>query len=116
MVGCGERQQKSTGSTFESKQGTPIISINYAGDIAKHSGILTHGGQTGYDAGYAAGGEIVYAGTMQGICVNKEVGNLRIDLRCQGIAVGVIRSGGKVEVLTGDLADPTESQQRITAV
>ena len=69
-----------------------FISINYVGDIAKHSGILTHGGQTGYDAGYAAGGEIVYAGTMQGICVNKEVGNLRIDLRCQGIAVAVIRS------------------------
>ena len=53
---------------------------------------------------------------MRGICVNKEVGNLRLDLRCQGIAVAVIRSGGKVEVLKGDLADPTESQQRISAV
>ena len=48
--------------------------------------------------------------------MNKEVGNLRLDLRCQGIGVAVIRSGGKVEVLTGDLADPTESQQRITGV
>ena len=112
-MGCGERQQKSTGSTFESKQETPIISINYPGDIAKHSGILTHGGQIGYDAGYAAGRKIVFAGTMQGICVNKEVGNLRVDLLCQGTAVAVIRSGGKVEVLTGDLQTQQKGNRQL---
>ncbi len=115
LVGCGERPKKSTGSTFESRQGTPIISINYGGDFAKHSGILTHVGQTEYDAGYEAGEKIVSACITQGICVNKEVGNLSLDL-CQGLAAAVIRSGGTVEVLTVDLADPTETQQRIAAV
>ncbi len=116
FVGCGERPQKSTGSTFESRQGTPIISINYDDDFAKHSGLLTHVGQTEYDAGYKEGEKRVSAGITQGIFVNKEVGNLSLDLLSQGFAAVVKRSGGTAEVLTVDLAYPTETQQRITAV
>lgn len=53
---------------------------------------------------------------FQGICANKEVGNLGLDLRCLVFAATVIKSSGTFEVLTVDLEDPTESQKRIYAV
>lgn len=76
---------------------------------------MTNVGQTEYDSGYEAGEKIVSAGITQGICVNKEVGNLSLVLLCQGFVATVKRSGGTVEVLAVDLADPKETQQRIAA-
>ncbi|MCB1376074.1 MAG: substrate-binding domain-containing protein, partial [Rhodobacteraceae bacterium] len=49
------------------------------------------------------------------LCVNQEVGNVALDLRCQGFADAMAESGGTVDVVAVDLADPVDSQQRIGA-
>jgi simple sugar transport system substrate-binding protein len=47
--------------------------------------------------------------------VNQEVGNAALDLRCQGFTDAMTEAGGTVEVLAVDLADPTDSQEKIVA-
>src|SRR5690606_23239706 len=46
---------------------------------------------------------------------NQEVGNVALDLRCQGFTDAMAEVGGTVEVIAVDLADPIDSQQRISA-
>lgn len=96
--------------------GIPVISINSGSDVAKQLGVLTHLGQTEYETGYKAGEKMAFAGVRQAICVNQEVGNMSLDLRCQGFADAMKMFGGNVEILSVELADPTETQQRITTV
>jgi simple sugar transport system substrate-binding protein len=96
--------------------GIPVISMNSGSDVAKELGILTHVGQTEYEAGYGGGERMAAAGITQAICVNQEVGNVALDLRCQGFADALQANGGiPAEVLAVDLADPIDAQQRIAA-
>ncbi len=95
--------------------GIPVISMNSGSDVAKELGILTHVGQTEYEAGFGGGERMAAAGVTQAICINQEVGNVALDLRCQGFADALAETGGSVEVLAVDLADPIDAQQRITA-
>lgn len=94
--------------------GIPVISMNSGSDVAAELGILNHVGQTEYEAGYGGGERMAAAGATNAICVNQEVGNVALDLRCQGFADAMGESGGTVEVIAVDLADPTDSQQRIS--
>jgi simple sugar transport system substrate-binding protein len=55
------------------------------------------------------------AGVKYALCVNQEVGNAGLDARCKGFTDAMTKAGGKVEVLAVELANPTESQQRIQA-
>ncbi|RME52891.1 MAG: LacI family transcriptional regulator, partial [Caldilineae bacterium] len=48
-------------------------------------------------------------------CVNQEVGNVALDLRCQGFTDAMAEAGATVEILAVELADPTDAQQRIVA-
>ena len=95
--------------------GIPVISINSGNDVAKQLGVLVHVGQTEYEAGYAGGERMAAAGIKNAFCVNAEVGNLALDLRCQGFSNAMASAGSKVEVLAVELADPTETKQRILA-
>jgi simple sugar transport system substrate-binding protein len=95
--------------------GIPVISINSGSDVAAEFGLLTHVGQTEYEAGVGAGQRMGEAGVTKALCVNQEVGNVALDERCRGFTDGLSESGGTVEVVAVDLNNPTESQSRIEA-
>ena len=95
--------------------GIPVISMNSGSDVAADLGILNHVGQTEYEAGYGGGRRMAAAGATKSLCVNQEVGNVALDLRCQGFTDAMALSGGTVDVLAVDLADPVDAQQRVAA-
>ncbi|MEL6167798.1 MAG: sugar ABC transporter substrate-binding protein [Pseudomonadota bacterium] len=91
--------------------GIPVISMNSGSDVAAALGVSLHVGQSEYDAGLAAGKELASMGGTSAICVNHEVGNVALDLRCAGFEEGF---GGAVEVLpTGN--DPAEIESKVAA-
>ena len=59
--------------------GIPVISMNSGSDVAAEFGLLTHVGQTEYEAGLGAGQRMGEAGVTNAICVNQEVGNAALD-------------------------------------
>ncbi|HSH75389.1 MAG TPA: sugar ABC transporter substrate-binding protein [Longimicrobiales bacterium] len=93
--------------------GVPVISINSGDDVYEALGVLAHVGQPEYEAGRAGGARLVEVGVEEALCVNHEVGNLALDARCSGLAEALEASGGSVEVLAVDLADPDDTQQRV---
>jgi simple sugar transport system substrate-binding protein len=95
--------------------GIPVISINSGADVAKDLGVLTHVGQTEYEAGLGAGERMGEAGVKNALCINQEVGNVALDERCRGFTDGMAKSGGTVKVVETNLNDPTESQSRVEA-
>lgn len=95
--------------------GIPVISINSGSDVAQGLGVLAHIGQTEYEAGYGGGQRMAAAGATNALCVNQEVGNVALDLRCQGFTDAMGEAGGTVTLLAVDLADPTGSENRILA-
>ncbi|MCL4238834.1 MAG: sugar ABC transporter substrate-binding protein [Anaerolineae bacterium] len=95
--------------------GIPVISINSGSDVAEEFGVLAHVGQTEYEAGYGGGQRMAAAGATKALCVNHEVGNVALDLRCQGFADALTEAGATAEVLAVDLADFTGSANRIAA-
>jgi len=95
--------------------GIPVISMNSGSDVAKELGVLNHVGQTEYEAGLGGGQRMGEAGVTHALCVNQEVGNAALDDRCRGFTDALKESGGTVEVLAIDLADPTGAQQSIEA-
>ncbi len=93
--------------------GIPVISMNSGSDVAADLGVLNHVGQTEYEAGFGGGERMAEAGATNAICVNQEVGNVALDLRCQGFTDAMTEAGATVEVVAVDLADPIDAQQRI---
>lgn len=76
--------------------GIPVISINSGSDVYADLGVLTHVGQEEYFAGLGAGERMRAAGVTKGVCINHEVGNVGLDLRCEGFIEGL---GGNAQVL-----------------
>ena len=95
--------------------GIPVISMNSGSDEYAELGILAHVGQTEYVAGLGGGARMGAAGVTNAICVNQEVGNTALDLRCQGFADALAEAGGVSEVLAVDLADPAATQASVEA-
>jgi len=95
--------------------GIPVFSINSGSDVAKSLGVIAHVGQTEYEAGYGGGHRMAAAGITKAICVNQEVGNVALDLRCQGFADALGEHGIESSVVVVNLADPTGSQQAVMA-
>lgn len=95
--------------------GIPVISINSGSDVAADLGVIAHVGQTEYEAGFGGGQRMAAAGVTNALCVNQEVGNVALDLRCQGFADALAESGGTSDVLEVDLNDPTDTQNRVIA-
>jgi len=91
--------------------GIPVITINAGQNVSKKLGALLHVGQSEFDAGKAAGERLKAMGGKNGICVNQEVGNVSLDLRCKGFAEGF---DGKSKVVpTGN--DPAEVRAKVKA-
>jgi simple sugar transport system substrate-binding protein len=95
--------------------GIPVISMNSGSDVAEELGVLNHVGQTEYEAGFGGGERMAAAGATNALCINQEVGNVALDLRCQGFTDAMSAAGGTVEVVAVELADPVDAQQRISA-
>ncbi|MDJ0925643.1 MAG: sugar ABC transporter substrate-binding protein [Acidimicrobiia bacterium] len=90
--------------------GIPVISMNSGSDVFADLGVLVHVGQTEYEAGFIAGQRFAAEGVASAICINQEVGNVALDLRCQGFEDGL---GVEVDVIPVDLADPTGTQETV---
>ena len=96
--------------------GIPVWSMNSGSDTYKDLGIKAHVGQTEYEAGLGGGEKLAKAGGTKGICINQEVGNAALDLRCQGFTDGFTKNGGtSVEVVGVNLSDATGTQQTVQA-
>ncbi len=95
--------------------GIPVISINSGSDAYKDLGVLMHVGQTEYEAGIGGGEKMAAAGVKNALCVNHEVGNAALDLRCKGFLDALNEAGGTGKVLAVNAADPTDSKQKVTA-
>lgn len=91
--------------------GIPVVSMNSGSDVSKKLGALLHVGQDEIDAGRIAGAKLKEMGGKVGICVNQEVGNVSLDLRCKGFSEGF---GGKVTVLPVS-NDPTDIRAKVKA-
>ncbi len=95
--------------------GVPVISINSGADAYRQLGVLAHVGQTEYEAGFGGGERLADAGVRRALCVNHEVGNAALDLRCRGLRDALARAGGTATVLAVNMADPDDMQQRIAS-
>jgi simple sugar transport system substrate-binding protein len=93
--------------------GIPIVSINSGSDLFRRLGILAHVGQPERRAGYEAGRRMARAGVRDAVCVNQEVGNEGLDLRCRSFAAGLAASGGSSRTVAVRLQDPNEAQRAI---
>ena len=93
--------------------GIPILSINSGSDRFADLGLLTHIGQTEFEAGVGAGQRMADAGVTNALCINQEVGNVALDLRCEGFAEGL----GDIpsEMIVVDLTDQTGAQAAVEA-
>jgi len=95
--------------------GIPMLSINSGAESWQRLGLLAHVGQTEYEAGATAGRRLASAGAELVLCVNHEVGNVSLDLRCRGLGDALKDAGAVVQVLGVSLADPDDAAQRITS-
>jgi simple sugar transport system substrate-binding protein len=96
--------------------GIPVISINSGSDVAQSLGVLVHVGQTEEQAGIGGGLKMGAAGVKHALCVNQEVGNAALALRCKGFQEGLSQAdGGTIKVIGVNLANPTQTQQTIEA-
>ncbi|SEM91801.1 monosaccharide ABC transporter substrate-binding protein, CUT2 family [Loktanella fryxellensis] len=91
--------------------GIPVISMNSGSDVSADFGALLHVGQDEFDAGRIAGEALAEMGGTTAICVNQEVGNVSLDLRCEGFTEGF---GGTVEVVP-TANDPAQVEATVTA-
>ncbi|MCZ6587788.1 MAG: sugar ABC transporter substrate-binding protein [Alphaproteobacteria bacterium] len=91
--------------------GIPVISMNSGSDVRKSLGVAVHVGQTEYEAGLGGGEKMKAAGVSRAVCVNQEVGNVALDLRCKGFQDGL---EGTSEVLAVSM-DPTEIRNALKA-
>ncbi len=95
--------------------GIPVISINSGSDVAKSLGVLVHIGQTEEQAGIGGGQKMGAAGVKHALCVNQEVGNAALALRCKGFKEGLAQTGGTITEIGVNLSNPTQTQQTIEA-
>jgi simple sugar transport system substrate-binding protein len=91
--------------------GIPVVSMNSGSDVSKKLGAQLHVGQDEADAGRIAGEKLKEMGGKVGLCVNHEVGNVSLDLRCKGFQEGF---GGKVTVLPVS-NDPADVRAKVKA-
>jgi simple sugar transport system substrate-binding protein len=89
--------------------GIPVITINSGYDVSHALGALLHVGQSEYEAGRVAGDAMRALGAKKALCLNHELGNVALDLRCKGFIDGF---AGSVEVMQIE-SDPKKSEKAI---
>ena len=90
--------------------GIPVISMNSGSDVFADIGVLVHVGQTEREAGLIAGQRFADEGVQNAVCINQEVGNVALDLRCEGFFEGLGQEG---EVIPVDLNDPQGATETV---
>ena len=90
--------------------GIPVISMNSGSDVFADLGVLAHVGQTEREAGLIAGQRFAEEGVQNAVCINQEVGNVALDLRCEGFFEGLGQEG---EVIPVDLNDPQGATETV---
>jgi simple sugar transport system substrate-binding protein len=93
--------------------GIPVISMNSGSDVAKGLGVMLHVGQTEYEAGIGGGVKMHNMGVTKAACINQEVGNVALDVRCEGFKTG-LGEGTTVDIVPTTI-DPTEVKGAVTA-
>jgi simple sugar transport system substrate-binding protein len=93
--------------------GIPTVSINSGSDQFRRLGLLAHVGQPEWRAGFEGGERMARAGIRRALCVNQEVGNAGLDVRCRAFAAALRRAGGESRVLPVRLQDPAEARRRV---
>jgi len=88
----------------------PVITMNSGSDVFADLGVLVHVGQTEFEAGLIAGERFAEEGVQNPICLNQEVGNAALDLRCEGFFEGL---GVQGDVIAVDLDDPTSTTETV---
>lgn len=96
------------------KAGIPVVSINSGSGEFKRLGVLAHVGQQEDRAGLEAGRRLAKAGVRRAICINQQVGNIGLDLRCAGLEKAMKEVGGRSRVLAVS-DDESSTPQRIGA-
>lgn len=95
--------------------GIPVVSMNSGGDVWQDLGVLTHIGSDEFVAGTAAGERLVELGVTNAICVNDEVGNLALDIRCDSAKAALEEAGGTMSVVPAPTGDPIGQQNAVAA-
>lgn len=108
-----EALSRSMKAAVEAK--IPVISMNSGAEVHRSLGIALHVGQSEYEAGAGGGERMAADGVKNALCVNDEVGNSALDLRCKGFLDALRKAGGAGKVLAVTLTDPTDTQAKITA-
>jgi simple sugar transport system substrate-binding protein len=97
------------------RAGIPVVSINSGSDLWRRFGVLAHVGQPEGPAGRGAGERLAAAGVRNAICINQEVGNKALDLRCAAFARALRRHGGRSHVLDLNVENRNEAAPALAA-
>ena len=77
--------------------------------------MLAHVGQPDEQAGYEAGRRMAAEGAVRTLCVKHETGNAGLDARCRGFARAMRKAGGTSSVLSVNLQNRHDAEQKIAA-
>jgi len=91
----------------------PIIVINSGIDIMKDIDILTYVGQSEYEAGMKAAGELLKYNIKSVLCINHEIGNISLDQREQGFRKTLSENNVTVKTVPIDASDPSETKETL---
>ena len=97
------------------RSGIPVVSMNSGSDLWRQFGILAHVGQPEEPAGRGAGERLAAAGVRNAICINQEVGNKALDIRCAAFAKAMRRHGGRSKVLALNVENRNEAAPKLAA-
>jgi simple sugar transport system substrate-binding protein len=97
------------------RAGIPVVSINSGSDLWRQFGVLAHVGQPEEPAGRGAGERLAAAGVRNAICINQEVGNKALDIRCRAFARAIRRAGGRSRVLPLNVENRNEAAPKLAA-
>ena len=97
------------------RSGIPVVSMNSGSDLWRQFGILAHVGQPEEQAGRGAGERLAAAGVRNAICINQEVGNKALDVRCAAFAKAMRRHGGRSKVFALNVENRNEAAPKLAA-
>jgi simple sugar transport system substrate-binding protein len=97
------------------RSGIPVVSMNSGSDLWRQFGILAHVGQPEEPAGRGAGNRLAAAGVRNALCINQEVGNKALDIRCAAFAKAMRRHGGRSKVLALNVENRNAAAPKLAA-
>lgn len=90
-----------------------VIAINTGSTCAAKVGILAYIGQVDYQAGLAAGQQLISAGAKNVLCIMPDAANLVDADRCHGVSDALTKAHDQVHVVTISPSDVSAGTQKI---